>query len=97
MVKLKDMFRKTADISTGEGRKKVEKKPEVPRGMWTKCPVCGELLYREDVIENHYVCPKCSGCFRITAKTRIRMIADPGTFTAWGEEICGKNPLAYPE
>lgn len=96
MVKLKDKFRKTADLSPQKGVKKVEKGPEVPKGLWIKCPKCGELLYKEDVVENSYVCPKCSGYFRMKAKTRIRMMADPGTFQAWDEDVVGENPLSYP-
>ena len=33
----------------------------------SKCPKCGEMVYREDVISNAYVCPKCGGYFRISA------------------------------
>lgn len=96
MVKLKDMFRKTADLSPRGEKKKGEKAPEVPQGLWIKCPKCGEMLYKEDVVKNSYVCPKCSGYFRMKTKTRIRMMADPGTFQEWEEDVVGENPLDYP-
>ncbi len=96
MVKLKDMFRKTADLSPRGEKKKGEKAPEVPQGLWIKCPKCGEMLYKEDVVKNSYVCPKCSGYFRMKTKTRIRMMADPGTFQEWEEAVVGENPLDYP-
>lgn len=31
------------------------KEPQVPEGLWIKCDSCGELLYKEDVKQNHYV------------------------------------------
>lgn len=98
MTKLKNLFKKTSYISIGKGTEEKEeaKIPSVPAGMWVKCPKCGELLYKEDVREHCYVCPKCHGYFRIKTKTRIRMVADPGTFEAWFEDLEEKNPLQYP-
>ena len=60
-------------------------------------PKCGELLYKEDVVKNDYVCPKCKGYFRIKAKTRIRMVADKGSFQEWCTGLHTFNPLDYPE
>lgn len=37
------------------------------------------------------------GYFRIKAKTRIKMIADPGTFQEWFTGLETDNPLDYPE
>ena len=62
-----------------------------------KCPKCGEMVYREDIKSNSYVCPKCEGYFRIKTKTRIRMVADAGSFEEWFCDIEQKNPLDYPE
>lgn len=93
MPKLKDMFKKTAYIPVGQGK---TAEPSVPEGLWVKCPKCGKMVYREDVAENFYVCPKCGGYFRIKTKTRIRMVADKGSFEEWGSDIRGKNPLDYP-
>ena len=35
--------------------------------LWTKCPKCGEVLYRRDLAANLWVCPKCSNHFRMSA------------------------------
>ena len=55
------------------------------------------MVYREDVISNAYVCPKCGGYFRISAKRRIKMIADKGSFKEWFTGIDNSNPLDYPD
>ena len=79
MADLKRFFKKTVS----EDRHKQAASVSVPEGLWIKCPKCGEMVYREDVISNAYVCPKCGGYFRISAKRRIKMIADKGSFKEW--------------
>ena len=80
MAKLKHMFKKTAALFGDREKNVNEKEPSVPEGLWLKCPKCGEMVYKDDVKKNHYVCPKCEGYFRIKTKTRLRMVADKGTF-----------------
>lgn len=69
---------------------------EVPEGLWIKCDVCGEMLYKEDVVKNHYSCYKCGNYFRLSAKKRIRLIADKGTFSEWDKGLQTPDPLEYP-
>ncbi len=68
-------------------------KPDVPKGLFTKCKKCGNMVLSEEVKEKGYVCPKCGEYFRIHAKTRIRMIADKGSFESWFEGMEIENPL----
>ena len=93
MADLKRFFKKTVS----EDRHKQAASVSVPEGLWIKCPKCGEMVYREDVISNAYVCPKCGGYFRISAKRRIKMIADKGSFKEWFTGIDNSNPLDYPD
>ena len=102
MSRLKDLFKKSANVQTQEvqgeeQRQEPEGAPSVPAGLWVKCPKCGELLYKEDVVSHYYICPKCNGYFRIKAKTRIKMVADKGSFTEWCTGLANSNPLDYPE
>lgn len=97
MAKLKHMFKKTAVLFRDrEDRNQEKKEPSAPEGLWLKCPKCGEVVYRDDVKAHGYVCPKCEGYFRIGTKTRIRMVADPGTFQEWFTDLETENPLEYP-
>ena len=102
MSRLKDLFKKSANVQTQEAQgeeqsHEAEGTPSVPEGLWVKCPKCGELLYKEDVVSHYYICPKCNGYFRIKAKTRIKMVADKGSFTEWCTGLANSNPLDYPE
>lgn len=76
MTDLKRFFKKTVLQDAG----KEKTRACVPQGLWIKCSKCGEMVYREDVRANAYVCPKCGGYFRISAKRRIKMVAERGAF-----------------
>ncbi len=62
-----------------------EKKVQVPEGLWTKCKNCNEIIYTKEIERNLNVCPKCDYHFRITARQRIDLTLDEGTFV----EIAG--------
>lgn len=105
MSRLKDLFKKSTNVQMSQSESvdqevnpqvAEEAGPSVPEGLWVKCPKCGEPLYKEDVVKNNYVCPKCKGYFRIKAKTRIRMVADKGSFQEWCTGLHTFNPLDYP-
>ncbi len=96
---LRDMFKKTYTLidtkySASKGNK--EKEPSIPQGLWRKCNKCGQPIYVEDVMSNHYVCPKCGGYFRVHAYRRIEMLVDEGTFEEWNQKMEFSNPLDFP-
>ena len=98
MLMLKEMFKKTTYIPLGNKEKEsdAKEKPSVPEGLWIKCPKCGKMVYKDDVVANSYVCPKCQGYFRMKANTRIRMVLDKGSFEEWETGLQTRNPLDYP-
>lgn len=62
--------------------------------LWTKCPGCGELLYRRDLAANVWVCPRCKHHFRMSALDRISTLVD-GDFTEVGNEVVPGDPLSW--
>jgi acetyl-CoA carboxylase carboxyl transferase subunit beta len=62
--------------------------------LWSKCPKCGEVLYRRDLSANLDVCPKCGHHFRMHAHDRIAMIVD-GDFTEIGADVLPGDPLGW--
>ncbi|MCP9824263.1 acetyl-CoA carboxylase, carboxyltransferase subunit beta [Synechococcus sp. EJ6-Ellesmere] len=64
-------------------------------GLWSKCPECGLVVYRKDLIANASVCSGCSYHHRIDSDARIRVIADEGSFSAIDSELAPTDPLAF--
>ncbi len=62
--------------------------------LWTKCPKCGEVLYRRDLAANLWVCPKCSHHFRMSAYDRISTLVDRD-FVEIGNEVLPGDPLQW--
>lgn len=69
--------------------------PEVPEGLLKKCNMCKSAIYTDEVIANHYICPKCKGYFKLNAMKRIEMITESGSFEPWDEGMDTVNPLQY--
>lgn len=72
-----------------------EKKVKIPEGLWVKCDNCREIIYRKEIEKNLQICPKCSYHFRISARERIALIADPGSFTETDADLASDNPLGF--
>src|ERR1700684_2212708 len=70
-------------------------KDGIPEGLWMRCPECGDMLFRKVVDEALHVCPGCQYHFRISARTRIELICDPGTFEERFTDIYPADPLEY--
>ena len=51
-------------------------KKVIPEGVWEKCPSCQTVLYREDIIQNQYVCSNCGHHMRISARNRLDIFLD---------------------
>lgn len=62
--------------------------------QWSKCPECGEMLYRRDLTANLFVCPRCGHHFRMGAYDRISSIVD-GDFAEVGAEVQTGDPLTW--
>lgn len=84
------------DMKVEQEKKAKDTEPRVPEGLWIKCPKCGDMLYKEDVINNFYSCYKCDAYFRVRTKNRLRMVVDKHSFEEWDKELVGTNPLDFP-
>ena len=82
---IKDLFKKETN----------QPEPEVVATV--VCPACKKELIKSTVVKKKYVCYECGHYFRVRAKNRIKMVADAGSFEAWGEELTTGNPLNFPE
>jgi acetyl-CoA carboxylase carboxyl transferase subunit beta len=84
-------FRRKREVKT----EKTEKKVNIPEGLWIKCDSCKEIIYRKEIEKNLKVCPKCNYHFRISAKERIKYIADEGSFVEFDGDLTSNDPLHF--
>ncbi len=63
------------------------KKMQMPEGVWTKCKNCNEIIYTKEIERNLNVCPKCDYHFRISARARIDLVLDSGSFEEMDAEM----------
>jgi len=73
----------------------VAKKKDIPKGVWVKCPLSGEIVFNKDLEANQMVVPKSGYHFRIRARDRLKYLLDPGTFQEFGEHVRAADPLKF--
>lgn len=47
---------------------------------WSKCPACGQMIYRKELIEARHVCPNCNHHMRLPATERLDLLFDEGVY-----------------
>ena len=70
-------------------------KREVPTDVFDKCPECGEILYRNRLVQNLYVCPACGHHLRISAEEYVDLLIDEDGFTETDADIRSGDPLRF--
>ena len=70
-------------------------KKGVPEGVWSKCPNCSSVLYNENLVKNHNVCPKCDHHLRLSARERIALFLDKGSQVAVSEGVLPVDRLKF--
>lgn len=75
--------------------KNYDKKPDIPEGMWIKCPECSKIIYAEDLETSNMVCPSCHYIFSLSARKRLKNILDKGSFIEMNGDIVTSNPLNF--
>ena len=71
------------------------KKVQMPEGLWTKCKNCEEIIYSKEIERNLNVCPKCDYHFRISARERIDLVIDEGTFNETDPNMASVDFLKF--
>ena len=74
---------------------RVTQEVEEGDGLWSKCPECGLVVYRKDLVANASVCKGCGHHNRIDSEERIALIADPGSFEPLDNSLAPTDPLAF--
>ena len=107
---LKDWFGKSKYVTVKKGTdqeqelKKADQeqkdedaeKKDADNRLWTKCKGCEEIIFNKKLVENLMVCPRCNYHFRITARDRLQISVDEGSFVEFADDIDTEDPLNFP-
>ncbi|HEU5079883.1 MAG TPA: acetyl-CoA carboxylase, carboxyltransferase subunit beta [Opitutaceae bacterium] len=73
----------------------VVKKKDIPKGLWTKCPISGEIVFNKELEDNQMVVPKSGYHFRIGARARLERLLDPESFVEMDAKLRSADPLKF--
>ncbi len=71
------------------------RKNDIPKDVWTKCPISGEIVYNKALQENWMVVPQSGYHFPLSAPERIRLLIDEGTFEEKDTNLSSLDPLKF--
>lgn len=64
-------------------------------GLFTKCEDCKSIIWKKE-LENHlFVCPKCDYHFKINACRRLAYLLDDGAFEEFDAGVRSSDPLHF--
>lgn len=69
----------------------------VPDDLLNKCPKCNHVKFMDDFLLQNKVCLICNHHSRLSARERLAITIDAGTFEEWDENLVGMNPIQFPQ
>ena len=85
----KSLFRKPKNELENQGQAAAQDKG-------APCPGCKRLILSQELLDNLLVCPRCGHHMRMSARQRINLICDAGSFLEMGAELVSGNVLGFP-
>ena len=68
----------------------------IPEGLYVQCPKCKGHLYKADLKMHYGVCSLCEYHYPLSAKARLSLIMDKGSFEEFDSDMQSGNPLDFP-
>ena len=95
---LEDLFKivKTR-FNDDEVKPEVKTKVEIPSDLMFKCPRCQNVCFQEEFDKLNKVCPVCNYHSRLSARQRLDITTDKGSFVEYDADMVSKNPIDFPE
>ena len=95
---LEDLFSVVKTRFNGEDKSPQKpNKNDIPADLMFKCPRCRSVSFMDDFVSNAKICPNCGYHSRISAKERLDLTVDKGSFIEFDKNMVSKNPIDYPE
>jgi len=74
---------------------KTQERKELPGGLWLKCNLCDQIIYRKEWERNLFTCPRCDFHFPISSWEYVATLLDPGTFQEVDRDLAPGDPLHF--
>ncbi len=68
---------------------------DVPEGLWQTCDDCESMVYQKEVEGRNKTCPECDYHFPLTAKERLDLLVDDGSFREMWGDLRTVDPLNF--
>ena len=94
---LEDLFSVVKVRFNGDKADDDKKKTDIPKGLLFKCPRCRNVTFMEEFQANGKVCPHCNYHSRLTARERLDITIDKGSFEEFDKDMISKNPIDFPD
>lgn len=78
------------------GEEKAEQ-VSVPENLMFKCPRCQKVEFMENFELAGKVCPHCNYHARLTARERLAITVDEGSFEEYDTDMASCNPIDFPD
>lgn len=72
-------------------------RPVIPDGLWIKCQSCEAIIFSKTLYEGNKLCPKCGYHYPLSARERIALLCDDGSFSEHDAGLMPRDPLGFPE
>ncbi len=73
----------------------LNKRKDIPEGLWEKCKKCDEIIYTKQRESNFNTCPRCGFHYPMTAQQRIELLCDKDSFKEFGQKLVPSDPLKF--
>ncbi len=71
------------------------RKKDIPKGLYTKDPISGAILFAKEIEDNQMVVPSSGHHFPIGARERLAKLMDQGSFTETDVKVKSADPLGF--
>ena len=73
------------------------KKVSIPSDLLFKCPRCKNVMFMDDFIGSAKVCSECGYHSRLSARERLDLTVDKGSFVEYDRAMVSLNPIGFPD
>lgn len=92
---LEDLFKVVKFRAENDTKTVRKNKVNIPKDLLFKCPRCNNVMFMDDFIGAAKVCSECSYHARLTARERLDITVDKGSFVEFDKNMMSKNPIDF--